>query len=151
MRFLAGFVLVVVLIAGGVWIVAGRMSGPAIDIRQPAKVMGASGTLEVAIDAPRGELARLEIAVEQKETRTVVAALTGSEATMSQDGPDRLRDPAHDRQSSVPGLQTGPARIVVTAARPVCTASERSESSAIRDVAVRLDPPRARSSRRTTT
>jgi murein DD-endopeptidase MepM/ murein hydrolase activator NlpD len=143
MRFIVGFLLALVLVAGGVWIVAGRMSGPAIDIRQPAKVIGANGTLEVAVDAPRGELSRLEIAVEQKEKRTVVAALSGTEATLTQDGPDRIRIQRTLNKSSVPGLQSGPARIVVTAARPVVYGIRTVESTATRDVAVRLEPPRA--------
>jgi murein DD-endopeptidase MepM/ murein hydrolase activator NlpD len=143
MRFIVGFVVALLLIAGGVWIFAGTMSGPAIDIRQPAKVLGANGTLEVAIDAPKGALSGLEVAFEQQGKRTVVAALTGTEATLTQDGPDRIRVQRPLNRSSVPGLQSGPARIVVTAARPVVYGIRTIESSATRDVAVRLEPPRA--------
>ena len=86
---------------------------------------------------------RLEIAVEQKEKRTVVASLSGSEATITQDGPDRIRIQRTLNKSSVPGLQSGPARIVVIAARPVVYGIRTVESSATRDVTVRLEPPRA--------
>ena len=142
MRFVAWFLVVVVLVAGGAWIVAGRMAGPAIEIRQPSKVMGAKGTLDVSIDAPRGELATLEVALEQQGTRTVLASLTGGEATLSQAGPDRIRIQRAIDRSSVKGLKPGPARIVVSASRPVLYGTRTVASSAVRDVTVRLDPPR---------
>jgi murein DD-endopeptidase MepM/ murein hydrolase activator NlpD len=142
MRFVVSFLLLLVLTAAGVWIYAGRMAGPAIDIRQPAKMMGASGTLDVAVDAPRGNLSRLEIALEQLGKRTVLAALGGTEATITQEGPDRIRIQRPLGRSSIPGLQSGPARIVVTAARPVLYDLRTAESTAVRDITVRLQPPR---------
>jgi murein DD-endopeptidase MepM/ murein hydrolase activator NlpD len=142
MRWLVTIVLVLLLAAGGAWYVAGRAAGPSIDIRQPSKVMGAGGTLDVAIDAPRGELSRLEIAVEQQGKRTVVATLGGSDATLTQEGPDRIRVQRALGRSAVPDLRSGPARVIVTAARPVLYGVRTAESSVARDVDVRLEPPR---------
>ncbi|MGH9330978.1 MAG: M23 family metallopeptidase, partial [Vicinamibacterales bacterium] len=92
---------------------------------------------------PQGNLSRLEIAFEQQGKRTVVATLGGTEATITQDGPNRIRIQREIGRLSVPGLQSGPARIVVTAARPVVYGIRTAESSAARDIAVRLEPPRA--------
>jgi murein DD-endopeptidase MepM/ murein hydrolase activator NlpD len=143
MRLVIKLLVVLLLLAGGIWIFAGTRPGPAIEIRQPEKVIGATGTLEVAIDAPQGNLSRLEIAFEQQGKRTVIATLGGTEATISQDGPDRIRIQRTLGRSTVPGLQSGPARIVVTAARPVVYGIRTAESSAARDITVRLEPPRA--------
>jgi murein DD-endopeptidase MepM/ murein hydrolase activator NlpD len=46
-------------------------------------------------------------------------------------------------KQAIPDLQAGPARIVVRASRPVVYGLRRAESTATRDVQVRLDPPRA--------
>jgi murein DD-endopeptidase MepM/ murein hydrolase activator NlpD len=142
MRFVAWFLVAVALVAGGAWIVAGRMAGPAIEIRQPSKVMGAKGALDVSIDAPRGDLAALEVVLEQQGTRTVLASLRGAEATFSQEGPDRIRIQRAIDRSTVKGLKAGPARIVVSASRPVLYGMRTVAASAVRDVTVRLDPPR---------
>ena len=47
-----------------------------------------------------------------------------------------------DRQARHPELKSGPARIVVRAARPVLYGLRQAESVANRDVEVRLEPPR---------
>lgn len=143
MRFVVKLLVVLLFLAGGIWIFAGTRPGPAIELRQPEKVIGATGTLEVAIDAPQGNLSRLEIAFEQQGKRTVIATLGGTEATITQDGPNRIRIQRTLGRSTVPGLQSGPARIVVTAARPVVYGIRTAESSAARDITVRLEPPRA--------
>lgn len=142
MRFVAGFLVLVLLLAGGAWIVAGRMSGPAIDIRQPSKLIGSRSALDVNVDAPRGELSRLEIALEQGGARTVLGSLGGTEATLTQEGPNRVRVQRVIDRTSVKGLKPGPARIVVVASRPVLFGLRTAESIAARDITVRLDPPR---------
>ena len=43
---------------------------------------------------------------------------------------------------AIPELKSGPARIVVRAARPVLYGLRQAESTATRDVQVRLEPPR---------
>jgi murein DD-endopeptidase MepM/ murein hydrolase activator NlpD len=142
MRFVAWFLFIIVLLVAGAWVVAGRMAGPAIEIRQPSKVMGARSSLEVAVDAPRGELSRLEIAFEQQGARTVLASLGGTDANFTQDGPDRIRIQRTIDRSAVKDLKSGPARIVVSASRPVLYGLRTTDSTASRDVTVRLEPPR---------
>jgi murein DD-endopeptidase MepM/ murein hydrolase activator NlpD len=142
MRIVVTILIVLALVAGGAWIVAGRAAGPGIEIRQPAKVLGVEGTLDVAIDAPRGELTHLEIALEQQGKRTPLASFGDSSATLTQEGTDRVRVMRAIGRGSVPGLRSGPARIVVVAARPVLYGLRTAESTVARDVAVRLEPPR---------
>lgn len=142
MRIVVSILLVLALVVAGAWILAGRAAAPRIDIRQPAKVLGIDGTLDVAIDTPRGELTRLEMALEQQGKRTPLGSLGDSAATLTQEGTDRVRVMRAIGRSSVPGLQSGPARIVVTAARPVLYGLRTAQSTATRDIAVRLEPPR---------
>ena len=52
MRFLLGLVLILLLAAGGAYVVAGRMAGPPIQIVKPEKIVGVSSPLEVAVEAP---------------------------------------------------------------------------------------------------
>ena len=52
----------------------------------------------------------------RRSTRSTTAA---GRRRIKLDGPDKLRITRDDRQAGVPDLKTGPARIVVTASRPV--------------------------------
>ena len=65
MRFLLGLVLIVVLAAGGAYVVAGRMAGPPIQINKPEKVVGVSSPLEIAVEAPGARLETLDVVLEQ--------------------------------------------------------------------------------------
>ena len=50
MRFLLGLVLILLLAAGGAYVVAGRMAGPPIQITKPEKVVGVSSQLSARPD-----------------------------------------------------------------------------------------------------
>jgi murein DD-endopeptidase MepM/ murein hydrolase activator NlpD len=65
MRFLLGLVLILLLAAGGAYVVAGRMAGPPIQIVKPDKIVGVSSPLEVAVEAPGARLEALNIVLEQ--------------------------------------------------------------------------------------
>jgi hypothetical protein len=52
MKFLFALILAAAIVAGGAWVVAGRMDGPAIEIGKPEKFVGVSTPLEVAVSAP---------------------------------------------------------------------------------------------------
>jgi len=68
MRALAKIVVVLVLLAvigGGAWWSAGRGAGPQILIRQPSKTIGLATPFAIAIDAPGGRLAHVEVSIEQ--------------------------------------------------------------------------------------
>ena len=147
MRGFIGTLLVIVLflllVAGGVYFVAGRAAGPSITIAQPQKVIGISSTLEIVVDAPGGKLTRLAAALEQDGQRHPVFSLDQqADAQVRQDGPDRIRVTRAIGRRSIPQLKSGTARIHVTATRPVLYGMRETSSSATRDVQVRLTPPR---------
>jgi murein DD-endopeptidase MepM/ murein hydrolase activator NlpD len=63
-------------------------------------------------------------------------------ATVAQPDPNRLQISRPLGKQSVPELQSGAARVVVTAARPSFLKLRQLTSSASKDVQVRLEPPR---------
>ena len=143
MRFLLGLLLVLALAAGGVFVAAGRMAGPSIDIGKPAKFIGASTPLEVGVGAPGANLKDLRIALEQAGTQHTLFTLADQKgASLKQDGADKILVGATIGREQVPTLKSGPARIIVTAARPVLYGIRSVESTAVKDVQVRLERPR---------
>jgi murein DD-endopeptidase MepM/ murein hydrolase activator NlpD len=142
MRYLLGLVLVVLLVAGGLFVYAGRLPGPSIQIDKPTKYVGQTGTVDVAVTAPQAKLTSLQIAFEQngKQTPLVSLAQPGN-AEIKQDGPDRIRITKAIDRSVIPDLKSGPARIVVTAERPVMHGLRKTQSTTTRDVTVRLERP----------
>ena len=143
MRYLLGFVLVVALVAGGLFVYAGRLPGPTIDIAKPVKYVGQTAPVEVAVTAPRGELSALQIVFEQNGKQTPLASLAQpGPADMKKEGTDTVRVTRTVGRDAIPDLKSGPARIVVTAERPVLYGMRRVSSTATRDVTVRLEKPR---------
>ena len=143
MRYLLALLLILVLVAGGAWVVAGRQGGPSIDIGKPEKFVGTSTPLEVTVGAPGGTLTSLNIVLEQNGKQTPLYSMDASRgAELKQDGPDKLRVTRDVGKQSVPELQGGAARIIVTASRPVLYGVRTLESTAARDVQVRLERPR---------
>ena len=141
MRYLVALVLLVLLAAAGVFLVAGRLAGPTIAINQPEKYVGMAAPLDVSVSAP-GKISEIRIALEQNGKQTPLFALDNPQgAEVKQEG-DRVRVTRQIGKQSVPDLQSGAARIVVTAARPVVRGLRTVRSSATRDVQVRLERPR---------
>jgi murein DD-endopeptidase MepM/ murein hydrolase activator NlpD len=143
MRYLVALLLILGLVAGGAYVVAGRQGGPSIDIGRPEKFVGASTPLEVTVGAPGGKLTTLEIVLEQNGKQTPLYSMDAPRgAEIKQDGPDKLRVTRDVGKQSVPELQGGAARIIVTASRPVLRGVRTLRSTAARDVQVRLERPR---------
>jgi murein DD-endopeptidase MepM/ murein hydrolase activator NlpD len=143
MRFLLGLVLILALAAGGLYVAAGRMAGPSIDVAQPAKFVGVSTPLEVAVGAPGAELTSLQIELEQGGARHTLFTLADQKgAAVKQDGQDRLLVSTTVGREQVPELKSGPARILVTASRPVVYGVRTVGSTVTKDVEVRLERPR---------
>src|SRR5688572_9555758 len=91
MRFLLGLLLILLLAAGGAYLVAGRMAGPAIQIAKPGKFVGQTTPLEVAVSAPGARLAELRIVLEQNGQHYPLFSLADQQdAKVRQDGADRL-------------------------------------------------------------
>ena len=74
MRILLTFL--VLLGAGVAWYVAGRAPGPTIEIASPTGTIGQKGEMLVNIDAPGGQLSRLDIVLEQGDRRMQLFALS---------------------------------------------------------------------------
>lgn len=118
--------------SGAAWWWAGHATGPAIQIRQPSGVVGQSTPLEVALDAAGGAMGRVDVTVEQNGKRIpVIAVDTAPAVVVSRIG-----------KREQPDLQAGPARVVVTASRPVLFGLRQVRSDAAKDIQVRLEPPR---------
>ena len=144
MRYLLGLILIVALVAGGAYVVAGRQGGPSIQVEKPEKFVGASTPVEVAIGAPGGALKSLKIVFDQNGKQTTLYEMTGGQPSgegIKLDGPDKLHITRTIGKQEIPDLKSGPARIVVTASRPVLRGFRTLTSSATHDVQVRLERP----------
>ncbi|HVR30051.1 MAG TPA: M23 family metallopeptidase [Thermoanaerobaculia bacterium] len=137
---------VLALAAAGSWWYAGRLHGPSIQIPSPERFIGVTTPLEVVVDAPGGELRSLEVLFEQEGARTPLFSLddpsAGSAAEMSREEPNRIRVTRDLGRESVDGIRSGPARIVVSASRPVLFGLRAIAAETTRDVQVRLERPR---------
>jgi murein DD-endopeptidase MepM/ murein hydrolase activator NlpD len=144
MKYLVGLVLLLLVLAGGTYVVAGRMTPPAIAIEKPEKFIGTATPLEVAITAPDAPAMKpLRIVLEQNGKQTTLFSLDEpGKAQIKQEGADKVRITQDIGKQTVPDLQSGAARIIVTAGRPVLRGIRTVESTATRDVQVRLERPR---------
>ena len=143
MRFLLGLVLIAVLAAGGLFVAAGRMSGPSIEIASPTKFVGASTPFQVAVAAPGANVTALRIVLEQNgQQHQLYSQAEPKGATVKQDGADRLLVAGTLGKTQVPTLASGSARLLVTAERPVMYGLRKVASTAVRDLQVRLERPR---------
>ena len=144
LKFLFYLILLVVIVGTAGWFWAGRMDGPSIEIRQPGKYIGQTSSLEMMVQAPGGTFTRLDVAVEQDGKTHQIFALTAADAAANtrRDAADRLMVMRPIGKRAIPALKSGKARIVVHAARPVLYGLRQVESTATRDVEVRLEPPR---------
>jgi murein DD-endopeptidase MepM/ murein hydrolase activator NlpD len=142
MRILVVLILLLGLGGGAAWYFAGRAAGPTIEIAQPAKAVGQIGDLVVNVDTPGGQLVRLDISLEQNGRLSSLFSMSDGEAAqLTRESDDRIRVTRAIGKRQIPELETGNARIVVTAVRPVLFGYREIQSTAARDVEVRLTPP----------
>ena len=153
MRYLFGLILALLLVAGGLFLYAGHLPGPAIQIDKPAKYVGQTAPVEVHVTAPQGKIAKFEVAFEQNGKQTPLFSLekaqagapsgpaTGSLQVSGGAAPTGAVLTTTITRENVPDLKSGPARIVVTAERPVLFGLRRAKSTAAHDVTVRLEKP----------
>jgi len=141
LKFLLGVLVIGVIGLGGAWLWAGRMEGPTLEIRQPQKFVGQNTALELMAKAPNGQFSTLEAVLEQGGKTFPIYSLAESSTGASQSGTEQLWISRPLGKRSIPELKSGPARIVVHASRPVLYGLRNAESSATRDIQVRLEPP----------
>src|SRR5262245_41333442 len=121
MKKLLGLLLLILLVgAAGAWIWSGRQAPPSITINSPGAAMGATGAVDLAIEAPRGQLTLLDVEFEQNGKQTTLYSLAQpGNATLTQAGPDTLHLTLPATRKQLPDLKTGEARVIVHAARTV--------------------------------
>jgi murein DD-endopeptidase MepM/ murein hydrolase activator NlpD len=144
MRIIAVAVAAVLVVAAGVtfW-VASRAPAPTILINQPAKVVGQEATLDVTLESPGSAFKTVEITLEQKgRTIPLFSLATPAAAALKQETPDRVRITRPIGRRDLPALESGPARLVVTASRSVLRGLRTPQATLTRDFQVQLTPPR---------
>jgi murein DD-endopeptidase MepM/ murein hydrolase activator NlpD len=142
LRFFAFLLLAALAIGAAAWFWSGRQAGPSVTIRQPERFIGQTSSLDVAVEAPGGNFSRIDVTVEQNGQSFPVFTLEQPQAEMKQDTADRIYIMRPIGKRAIPELQAGDARIVVRASRPVLYGYRQAETTATRDVQVRLEPPR---------
>jgi hypothetical protein len=141
-RWLAAFILLLAVLAGGAYVVAGRGTPPQLSIDKPERVVGQNGTLEVTAGAPNAQFTALTISLEQNGTSTELFTLPSDrDAGVTQVDRDRLRISSPFGKQSVPQLQPGTARIIVAASRRSFLRLRTLSSQVTKDIQVKLDPP----------
>ena len=142
-RFFLSVIVLAAVVAGGAWFWAGRQPGPSVTIRGPEKFVGQASSLDLMVESPGGRFSQVTATIEQAGKSFPVFTLDpSSQPSPSPDNADRLYVSRPVGKRTVPDLKAGPARIVVSASRPVLFGRRQVTTSVSRDVQVRLDPPR---------
>ncbi len=142
MRKVLAVLVLLLLIAGGVWFMAGRQEGPTLTFTKPGPLIGQTGDLELKVDAHGSPLQSLSVVLEQDGARTPVFTLPGdaqSKLVQQADGTMILQRPIGKR--ALPALKQGKARFIATSSRTVLFGRRVVSSEASRDVEVKLVPP----------
>jgi murein DD-endopeptidase MepM/ murein hydrolase activator NlpD len=141
-RFLTGLLAIALVTLGILYAAASRGGPPAVTIGKPERAVGQTGVLEATVEAPMERLVALTISLEQNGRTTPLFTLGDGSATVSRPDPKHVRVSRPFGKQSVPALQAGPARIVVSATRQSFLKLRSFTSSTSKDLTVRLDPPR---------
>jgi len=143
MRALATLLLIVLLAFGGTYIVAGRGAPPRLTIDKPERFVGQTGGLDLTATAPNAKFTKLIVTLEQNgKTFPLYSLDKPGDATVTQTDRNQLRIARPIGKQAIPDLQSGAARIVVTAARPSFLNLRQLTGSASEDIQVRLERPR---------
>ena len=125
------------------WISAGQAIGPVLEIVRPGEFIGRAASFVATAETPGAEFLTLTAHIEQEGTVYPLFSLDDpAGAALEQETDDRLRISRTLDRESHPDLVEGPARVVVTATRPVLFGLRESGSETAADVTVRLTPPR---------
>ena len=125
------------------WISAGQAIGPVLDIVRPGEFIGRAASFVATAETPGAQFLTLTAHIEQEGTVYPLFSLDDpAGAALEQETDDRLRISRTLDRESHPDLVEGPARVVVTATRPVLFGLRESGSETAADVTVRLTPPR---------
>lgn len=149
MRFLVRALLLLVVLGalalGGAYYYAGTLPGPHIEIRSPEKFVGQNTQLEFAVETPAGEFTRIDASIEQGGQVMPVFSTDPSQqpaGEVKQEASNRLYVIRQIGKQALPNLKAGPAKLTITASRPVFYNIRTASSTSTRDLEVRLEPPR---------
>jgi len=143
LKFLVFLVILALVGGAAAWVWSSRAEGPRIDLGQPERVIGQATPLDLRVEAPDGQFARVEVTLEQNGRSFPLFTLAQpSAASVRQESAERLFIMRTIGKRDIPELQAGSARLVVRAARPLLFGLREAETVATRDVEVRLEPPR---------
>jgi hypothetical protein len=143
LRWLIALALLVLLACGGIYVLAGRGAPPRITIEKPDRFVGQAGSLELTADAPNARFTALTITLEQNGKALPLFTLDGPQtASVTRVGGNQIHVSRPLGKQSVPDLQSGAARLVVTATRPSLLNLRTLSTTATKDFQVRLEPPR---------
>jgi murein DD-endopeptidase MepM/ murein hydrolase activator NlpD len=143
MRWLFTLLVVLVLACTGAYVVAGRGAPPRLTIDKPDRFVGQAGALDVTVTAPNAQLSALSITLEQNGKIIPLFTLDGPQtASVTRVDATHLNVSRPLGKQSVPELQSGTARILVTATRPSFLKLRQLTSTASKEIQIRLDPPR---------
>lgn len=130
-------------LGAGVYVGAGRASGPAIEIRQPTGFVGREFRFETAIDPTEGELTAVTVTLEQGDNTFSIFSLDQpGDAEFNQEGDTRIRVSRNLTRESYAQLASGPFTLVVNATRSVLFGLRERSSTAQVNLEARFDPPR---------
>src|SRR5262245_37222678 len=142
-RRLAAPILLLALVAGICYLIAGRGAPPLLTINQPGRAIGQSGMLDVTAEAPNAKFTALTVVLEQDGKTVPLFALNDTrQSTVSPGGANQLRVTGAFDPQSLPGAKSGRARGDVSASRPSFLNLRQLTSTVSKDVQLRLEPPR---------
>jgi murein DD-endopeptidase MepM/ murein hydrolase activator NlpD len=149
MRFIVRALLLLVVVGalglGGAYVYAGSQPGPSLDIRGPERFVGQGTALEFFVEAPGGRFSHVEAVLEQNGQATTVFSMDPAQqpaGEVKQATADRVWIIRPIGKQAVPQLASGPARLTITARRPVLFGLRETTTQVTRDLEVRLEPPR---------
>src|SRR5258708_6609676 len=121
MRWIAGLLLLLLVGFAWIYIASGRAAPPGLVINQPSgRFIGQTGALAVYAEAPKPAFSARTITREQNGRTIPIFALGDSSQAQVLTPVDRnhVRINQPIGKANIPQLQQGPARLIVTAARP---------------------------------
>ena len=141
MAKLIGLVVALLVAAGVAWSVSSKAPGPKISFLQPTTHIGQTGELHLNIEAPGAKLNRLNVVLEQggRQIPLFDLANAGDAKVVQED--DTVQLGRSIGKKAISQLESGKARIIVSAARPVLFGLRAAEATASREVDVVLTPP----------
>ena len=133
-RWLLTLVVVLAVACAAAYTIAGRGAPPQLTIGKPDRFVGQAGSLDVTADAPNGQITSLTITLEQNGRSIPLFSLDGPQtASVTRVDRNRLVVTRPLGKQSVPELQSGAAKVVVTASRPSFLKLRQLTSTASKD------------------